>query len=497
MLTTNNSHETLNLLELHKCLLCHDAPCSAACPAGDPARVLRSLRFDNAYGASVLWGGKDICANCSAPCASACPGGVLIPKLLSSFGSQLTEETPKVDAVDISTDICGVKLENPFLLSSSVVASNYEMCARAFDAGWAGVAFKTISLMDIHEASPRFSALKGGDGAFYGFKNIEQLSDHALEDNLSIFIKLKEQYPTKAIIASIMGRNEQEWEYLATAVTLAGADVIECNFSCPNMEDKGLGVDVGQSPDAVRRYTMAVRRGSKLPILAKMTPNVLDMRPAAKAAIEGGADGIAAINTIKSITNVNLDTYATAPAIKGYSSLGGYSGAAVKPIALRFISELGQFAALRDKHISGMGGIQSWRDAAEFLLLGARSLQITTAVMQFGYRIIDDLALGLKIFMAQRGYRHIDEFVGLALENIVDTNELERDTIIYPRFVRERCVGCGRCYISCRDGGHQALSFSADTRKPLLIGKNCVGCHLCVLVCPCGAISSSHKRVRK
>lgn len=131
------------------------------------------------------------------------------------------------------------------------------------------------------------------------------------------------------------------------------------------------------------------------------------------------------------------------------------------------------------------------------MLLGARSLQITTAVMQFGYRIIDDLALGLKIFMAQRGYRHIDEFVGLALENIVDTNELERDTIIYPRFVRERCVGCGRCYISCRDGGHQALSFSADTRKPLLIGKNCVGCHLCVLVCPCGAISSSHKRVRK
>ena len=484
--------------QISRCLLCHDAPCTKVCPRVDPARILRAIRFENDLGAAMLLPDDDICSTCGSVCVSVCPTKTQIPEILSVLREHATqmEEAPGAESVDLSCEICGVPLENPFLLSSSVVASNYEMCARAFEMGWAGVAYKTICLMEIHETSPRFSAMKGRDGAFYGFKNIEQLSPHKLEEDLEVFTRLKQNYPSKVLVVSIMGRDEQEWAYLAEAATKAGADVIECNFSCPNMEEKDVGVDVGQDPEAVRRYTAAVRRATHLPVLAKMTPNLVDMRPAARAAIEAGANGIAAINTLKSITNVNLDTYVTAPSVRGRSSVGGYSGAAVKPIALRFMADLGADPALKDAHLSGMGGIETWRDAVEFLLLGAGSLQVTTAVMQYGYRIIDDLLSGLRIYMAQRGYGRISQLIGAAVENVVDLDDLERDTIVYPRFRRDRCVGCGRCYLSCRDGGHQALRFDAERRQPVLIPQNCVGCHLCLLVCPQNAISSSRKRMR-
>lgn len=490
-------YPTVEKTEVDKCLLCHDAPCTKACPALDPARVLRAIRFRNEQGAAMLLPEADLCGACSAPCTGGCPGAVPIPEILSCLraDSAHMEEAPGAKKVDLSCELCGIPLENPFLLSSSVVGSNYEMCARAFEMGWAGVAFKTICTMDIHETSPRFSALKGDSGAFYGFKNIEQLSPHSLAEDMDILRRLKQNYPSKVILASIMGRNEAEWTTLAKAVTQAGADAVELNFSCPNMEEKGVGVDIGQDPELVRRFTAAARRGTDKPILAKMTPNLADMRPAARAAMEGGANGIAAINTIKSITNVNLDTHATAPAVRGRSAVGGYSGAAVKPIALRFLADLGGDPALKEAHLSGMGGIETWQDAVEFLLMGAGSLQVTTAVMQYGYRIIDDLLQGLRIYLAQRGYRRVSELVGLGVGNVVDAAELERDTIVYPKFRRERCVGCGRCYLSCRDGGHQALRFDPDSRKPTLIGKNCVGCHLCVLVCPRGAITGSGRRV--
>jgi len=483
---------------LHRCLLCHAAPCTNVCPTLDPARLLRAIRFENANGAAALLP-EGACNQCDVPCVQACPVQVPIPHLLDCLrrDAERMEEAPGHIDVDLSCELCGIPLENPFLLSSSVVASTYEMCARAFDAGWAGAAFKTIGLMDIHEASPRFSALKDSSGAFYGFKNIEQLSDHALEENLEIFSHLKRDYPSKILLASIMGRDEAEWEYLAKAVTEAGADVIECNFSCPHMEAKGVGVDVGQDPEAVAQYTRAARRGSSLPLLAKLTPNVADMRPMARAAIAAGADGIATINTIKSITSVNLDTYVAAPSVRGRSSLGGYSGTAVKPIALRFISELAGDPELMKCHISGMGGIETWKDALEFLLLGAGSVQVTTAIMQYGYRIIDDLKMGLQIYMAQRGIRRVSDLIGLAVENVVSTDVLERDTVIFPKFHRERCVGCGRCYLSCLDGGHQAIRFDPAERRPVLDGKACVGCHLCVLVCPRDAISGGGKRIQK
>lgn len=309
--------------------------------------------------------------------------------------------------------------------------------------------------------------------------------------------KLKKQFPNKVIVASIMGRNEEEWEYLAKEVTKAGADLIELNFSCPNMKYNGTGSDVGQDPKTVKIFTETVRHSTNLPILAKMTPNISDMRIPARAAKEGGADGIAAINTIKCITDVDIDTCVPEPQVNGKSSLGGYSGHAVKPIALRYIAEMANDEKLKNMNYSAMGGIYTWKDAVEFMLLGATSIQITTAVMEYGYRIIDDLILGLKIYMKEKNYNNVFDFVGLAKNNLISNDKLDKDTVEFPKFNYEKCIGCGRCYISCMDGGHQAISFNEETRKPSLNGKKCVGCHLCKLVCPQNAISAVGKRFEK
>ena len=263
------------------------------------------------------------------------------------------------------------------------------------------------------------------------------------------------------------------------------------------MADGGLGSDIGQVPELVERFTAAARRGTRLPILAKLTPNVATMSPAAEAAKRGGANGIAAINTIKSIIGVNPHTYVSSPAVHGMSAVGGYSGSAVKPIALRFIAELGQNPALQGMHLSAMGGVENWSDALEFILLGAGSVQVTTAVMQYGYRIIDDLKAGLNYYLAVKGFSSVKEAAGLALDSVSETTDvLERDTVVFPKFSREKCIGCGRCEISCADGGHQAIRLN-ERRRPILDGKKCVGCHLCVLICPERAISSSRKRISR
>jgi dihydropyrimidine dehydrogenase (NAD+) subunit PreA len=294
-----------------------------------------------------------------------------------------------------------------------------------------------------------------------------------------------------------MGQCDAEWEELSRLCEENGADAIELNFSCPNMADDGLGSDIGQVPELVERFTAAARHGTTLPILAKLTPNVAVMSPAAEAAMRGGANGIAAINTIKSIIGVNPHTYISAPAVHGMSAVGGYSGNAVKPIALRFIAELGQNPTLHGMHLSAMGGVETWLDALEFILLGAGSIQVTTAVMQYGYRIIDDLKAGLNYYLAEKGFSCVREATGLALGSVSDTTDvLERDTVVFPKFHREKCIGCGRCEISCADGGHQAIRLN-EARKPILDGKKCVGCHLCVLVCPERAISSGRKRITK
>ena len=368
------------------------------------------------------------------------------------------------------------------------------MCARAFDAGWGGACFKTICNFEIHEASPRFSAVKGDNGTIIGFKNIEQLSDHSVAENMKIFRDLKKNYPNKFILASIMGQNEREWADLARQCEENGADAIELNFSCPNMASDGLGSDIGQIPELVERYTAAAKSGCSIPVLAKLTPNVQSLVPAALAAKRGGADGLAAINTIKSILGENLHTYVSAPAVHGMSAVGGYSGNAVKPIALRMIAELGWEEELKPLHISGMGGIETWQDAMEYILLGCGSVQVTTAVMQYGYRIIDDLKSGMNRYLLEKGFNSIRDARGLGLSTVnASTDVLERGTVVYPRFQRDGCIGCGRCVISCADGGHQAISMDRD-RKPVLNLRNCVGCHLCVLVCPTDSILPYNRR---
>ena len=243
---------------------------------------------------------------------------------------------------DISIDFLGVHFENPFCLSSSPVGNCYEMCKKAYQAGWAGVVFKTIGPKSfvVDEVSPRFDKLDKEDTPFVGFKNMEQIAEHPLEENLRDLRKLKNEFPNKVLIASIMGTDEKTWEELAKLVEEAGADIIEMNLSCPQMTSHAMGSDVGTNPELCKKYCQAVKRGSKLPLLAKMTPNITDMTVVAKACKEGGADGIAAINTIKSICNIDLEKKVGLPIINGKSSISGYSGKAVKPIALRFISQL-------------------------------------------------------------------------------------------------------------------------------------------------------------
>ena len=376
---------------------------------------------------------------------------------------------------DLSIEFCGVKCENPFFLASSPVGNNYDMCAKALESGWAGVVFKTVNSEKMIEVSPRFDATRKEGTPFVGFKNMEQVSEHSLEENLRDMKKLKENYPNKVLIASIMGASEEEWTRLAKQVTEIGADIIECNFSCPQMTTHAMGSDVGQNPELVKKYSAAVRKGTHLPVLAKMTPNIGNMEVPARAAIEGGATGIAAINTIKCITGVDLDKKVGLPIVNGKSSISGYSGKAVKPVALRFITQMKQDAALKNVPVSGIGGVETWEDALEFIMLGSGTVQVTTAIMQYGYRIVEDMISGIQYYMEEKGVEKLQDLVGCALDNMVPAENLDRDYIVYPNFNHDKCVGCGRCYVSCYDGAHQAIVWDEETRRPSLKQENCVG----------------------
>ena len=489
--------------DMIRCVLCADAPCTNVCPSLKPDKLLSNIWFDNEDIAALSLPDTSSCMGCGAPCEKACVRPQEVP--IQKFVNRLYEEVrPMViedgfpqDEERLKCDLCGVQMENPFLLSSSVVSSTYDMCSRALEAGWAGVSFKTICTLPIHETSPRFSAITGDNGTIIGFKNIEQLSDHSLKENMEVFRRLKKNYPSKVILASIMGQNEAEWTELSAMCDENGADVIELNFSCPNMMEEGLGSDIGQVPELVERFTAAARRGTKKPILAKLTPNVGSLVEATRAAKAGGADGIAAINTIKSVMNINPYTYVSAPEVHGMSAVGGYSGNAVRPIALRLISEICKYPEFDGMHISGIGGIEMWKDALEFIMTGSQTVQITTAVMKYGYRIIDELKAGLNYYLYLRGSKSVSEVVGIASDSIsLTTDVLERDTILYPKFNHKNCIGCGRCMISCMDGGHQAIKLN-DARRPVMDPRKCVGCHLCVLICPTHSIVSSGHRVKK
>ena len=476
--------------EAARCLLCIDAPCNKACKKGNPARAIRAIRFGNAELASQwitdctdeeLEKAEQACIHYDRP--------IRFRELFQALPKAENETNDAKPSLAI--DFCGIHCENPFFLASSAVCTNYDMVARAFEMGWAGVFYKTICLDDIHEVSPRFDAIgEQKQGDFFGFRNMEQLSENPAEVDFYILSQLKQNYPTKIVVASIMGRTEDEWIELAKMAENAGVDAVELNFSCPQMRLSGLGSDVGQNTELVTFYTAYVKRNVSIPVIPKMTPNITQINKPAMGAYFAGADAISAINTIKSVTMSDR------AAVSDRKTISGYSGRAVKPIALRFILEMATNPIMKNIQLSGIGGIETWRDALEFIQLGCRNVQICTAVMQYGYRIIDDLLLGLQHFMAQRGISNLATIVGEEIERFVTPNDLDRDTVVLPNIDRTLCIGCGRCHTSCQDGGHQAIKFAPDTRKPNIVGTKCVGCHLCRLVCPTGAIGMT-KRIKK
>jgi len=472
-------------IESTRCLLCVDAPCTKACPKGlDPAKGVRSIRFDNEYCAGQFFN-QENCLNCDAPCEKACIH-YDFPLRIKELASDVTKVESKPSA-DLSIDFCGFHCENPFILASSVIGNCYEMIAKAFDQGWAGVSYKTISFLDIKEVSPRFDQVEMEGMPFLGFRNMEQLSEHSPESDFETIGRLKKDYPTKLVIASIMGKDEEEWAKLAQMAEAAGADMVECNFSCPQMKSSGLGSDIGQNPELVRLYTMAVKNATKLPVIIKMTPNITHIEEPALAAKLGGADAIAAINTIKSITLKHRSS------VSGQKTVSGYSGKAVKPIAQRMILDIAKAPETKGIPLSGIGGVETWKDAIEYIRLGCTNIQVCTAIMQYGYRIIEDLTSGIQDYMQRHGVEHLNDIVGSSLPEFVAAGKLDRDTYVLPKFNKDVCIGCGRCSISCYDGGHQAIQFDTESRKPSLDGKRCVGCHLCMLVCPVGAITPANR----
>jgi len=399
---------------------------------------------------------------------------------------------------NLGINFCGIKSPNPFWLASSPVANTGEMVERAFAAGWGGVVWKTLGLEEktpIVNVSPRLAGLDLEDKRLVALENIELITDRPLKENLREIEQIKKKYPDRAVIVSLMVENDEKaWKEITEQALSTGCDGLELNFGCPHgMPEKGMGAAVGKVASNVEKVVAWVRKTApKTPIIAKLTPNVTDMREPALAAKNGGADAVSAINTVQAIIGVDLETLTPLPNVDGKSAYGGLSGPAVKPIALRFMADLYLDPRLK-LPISGIGGITTWRDAAEFILMGASSLQVCTAVMHYGYRIIEDLTDGLQNFMDEKGFKDIQEMVGIAAKKIGPHATLSRARRPVSKINREICTKCDLCYLGCSDGGHQAISLDQD-RLPVVDEEKCVGCGLCSLICPVeGCIQLAYK----
>lgn len=387
---------------------------------------------------------------------------------------------------DLEMNFCGVRCENPFFLSSSPVSNTAEMCERAYEAGWGGIVYKTLNLEEKFKVvmpSPRLSAYHYEDKRFVGLQNAEQITDRNIKDNIKDLVYLKKRFPKRVLVSSIMGYEDDDWTLLAKMSEDAGADMLELNFSCPQMARKDAGHRVGQDYSAISHFTAAVKRGSKLPVIAKMTPNITDMIPVAMAAKEGGADAISAINTIRCITDIDIESFIPRPTIHGRSAITGYSGPAVKPIAMRFVAELCNSKEL-SLPVSAIGGVTTWIDALHFILLGASNIQVTSSVMRYGYRIVQDMIEGLSDFMIDRGIKSLEELRGRAAAKLIDPSELDHRHQVVSQIDEDKCIGCGQCHISCMDGANSAIVFDQEKRKAKVDEEKCVGCLLCKHVCP-------------
>jgi dihydropyrimidine dehydrogenase (NAD+) subunit PreA len=321
-----------------------------------------------------------------------------------------------------------------------------------------------------------------------GFNNIELITDRTLDVNLAEIAQVKRNWPDRAVVVSLMVPcDEVSWRRILARVETTGADGVELNFGCPHgMSERGMGAAVGQVPEYVEMVTRWCKQHSRMPVIVKLTPNVTDIVKAAMAAKAGGADAVSLINTITSITGVNLETMSPEPMVDGMGTHGGYCGPAVKPIALRMVAEIARDVATRGLPISGIGGISTWRDAAEFLALGAGNVQVCTAAMHHGFRIVDDMISGLGNWMDAKGYRDLAAFAGAAVRNFVHWDDLNLNYKTVAKIDQESCIGCGKCYASCEDTSHQSIAaLRVDgARRYEIIEDECVGCNLCAHVCP-------------
>ncbi|VEN73998.1 NAD-dependent dihydropyrimidine dehydrogenase subunit PreA [Candidatus Desulfarcum epimagneticum] len=395
--------------------------------------------------------------------------------------------------IDLSVEFCGKRFENPFLLSSSPVSNSAEMTARAFEAGWGGAVFKTMHAdgAPIVHPSPRMNAYHYQNSRLAGLQNVEQVSDRPLKDNLLEILYLKKKYTQKVLIASLMGFSNPEWEFLARSAEDNGADMLELNFSCPHMCVEGSGYKVGQAFGLIETFTETVKKKTSIPVMAKMTPNITDITEPALFAKKGGANAISAINTVRGISEIGLDDFVPRPNVAGMGAISGASGPIIKPLGLRFIAELAQCRDL-SLPLSGIGGIETWIDALEYLLLGASTIQVTTGVIHYGYRIVSDMIEGLSDFMAQKKIARVTDLVGKALPHLHETGRFDLEKQGVARYNMDHCVGCGQCFRVCRDAGGQALDWDRDSRRPVPIEEKCLSCMICAFVCPAPGVISFH-----
>ncbi|MCO4843550.1 MAG: NAD-dependent dihydropyrimidine dehydrogenase subunit PreA [Yoonia sp.] len=389
---------------------------------------------------------------------------------------------------DLTSDFLGIKSPNPFWLASAPPTDKEYNVRRAFEAGWGGVVWKTLGMEGppvVNVNGPRYGAIYGADRRLMGLNNIELITDRPLEVNLEEITRVKADYPDRAIIVSLMVPcEEQAWKDILPKVAATGADGIELNFGCPHgMSERGMGAAVGQVPEYIEMVTRWCKQYYDKPVIVKLTPNITDVRKPAAAAMRGGADAVSLINTINSITSVNLDSMSPEPSIDGKGSHGGYCGPAVKPIAMSMVSEIARNPDTHGLPISGIGGVTTWRDAAEFMALGCGNVQVCTAAMTYGFKIVEEMISGLSQWMDEKGYENLHDFVGMAVPNVTDWKYLNLNYIAKAVISQDDCIKCGRCYAACEDTSHQAISMSAD-RVFEVIDAECVACNLCVDVCP-------------
>lgn len=394
---------------------------------------------------------------------------------------------------DISANIAGIKSPNPFWLASAPPTDKAYNVNRAFEAGWGGVVWKTLGEdgPPVVNVSSRYGSVDFAGSRMMGFNNIELITDRPLKVNLKEIKEVKKNWSDRAVVTSLMVPCEEKaWKDILKEIEDTGTDGIELNFGCPHgMSERGMGAAVGQVPEYIQMVTEWCKQYCDFPVIVKLTPNITDVRYAAMAALKGGADAVSLINTINSIVSIDLDVMAPTPTVAGKGTHGGYCGPAVKPIALNMVAEISRGETTKDLPISGIGGIGTWRDAAEFFSVGCYNVQVCTAAMRYGFKIIDDMVDGLSHWMDSKNYKTLEDFRGKAIENITDWQYLDLNFKTLASIDSETCIGCGLCYAVCEDTAHQAISKSTSTsqtrhRDYKVIDEECVGCNLCALVCP-------------